>query len=73
MSDTLSALEQQRTCLLQQLSQLPDLRPGSITGTGDRCGSPTCCLKLCAHVGRFEAVRRIKVNCAWSSVVGLKT
>jgi hypothetical protein len=28
--------------LLQQISQLPDLRPGSITGTGGRCGSPTC-------------------------------
>jgi hypothetical protein len=42
MSDTLSALEQQRASLLQQMSQLPDLRPGSITGTGGRCGSPTC-------------------------------
>src|SRR5450759_2425325 len=42
MSDTVSTLEQQRVSLLQQISQLPDLRPGSITGTGGRCGSPTC-------------------------------
>jgi hypothetical protein len=42
MSDTLPALEQQRESLLQEISQLPDLRPGSITGTGGRCGSPTC-------------------------------
>ena len=41
MSDTVSALEQQRASLLQQISQLPDLRPGSITGTAGRCGSPT--------------------------------
>ena len=39
MSDTVSALEQQRASLLQQISQLPDLRPGSITGPV-RCGSP---------------------------------
>src|ERR1700692_253011 len=42
MSNTVSTLEQQRASLLQQISQLPDLRPGSITGTGGRCGSPTC-------------------------------
>jgi hypothetical protein len=42
MSNTVSTLEQQRASLLQQISQLPDLRPGSISGTGGRCGSPTC-------------------------------
>ena len=41
MSDTVSALEQQRASLLQQISQLPDLRPGSITVTAGRCGNPT--------------------------------
>jgi hypothetical protein len=42
MSDTLSALELQRASVLQEISRLPDLRPGSITGTSGRCGSPTC-------------------------------
>jgi hypothetical protein len=39
---TLSTLEQQRSSLLQQISELGDFRPGSITGTGGRCGTPTC-------------------------------
>src|SRR5580658_4855094 len=38
----LSALEQQRSSLLQQIGELGDFRPGSITGTGGRCGSPGC-------------------------------
>jgi hypothetical protein len=38
----ITALEQQRSSLLQQISALGDFRPGSITGTGGRCGSPTC-------------------------------
>jgi hypothetical protein len=42
MPETLSALEQQRTSLLQQISKLGDMRPGSISGTGGRCGNPTC-------------------------------
>jgi hypothetical protein len=35
-----------RASLLQEISQLLDLRPGSITGTGGRCGSPTCRITL---------------------------
>src|SRR5260370_33495222 len=42
MPESLSALEQQRTSLLEKISQLGDLRPGSITGTAGRCGNPTC-------------------------------
>ncbi len=42
MPESLSALEQQRTSLLEKISQLGDMRPGSITGTGGRCGNPTC-------------------------------
>ena len=42
MALPLSALEQRRSFLLQQISELGDLRPGSITGTGGRCGSPSC-------------------------------
>jgi hypothetical protein len=42
MSDSLSALESERANLIQQFSQLGDFRPGSITGTGGRCGNPRC-------------------------------
>ena len=42
MPDSISALEQQRTSILHRISELGDLRPGSITGTGGRCGNPTC-------------------------------
>ena len=38
----ISTLEQQRFSLAQQISELGDFRPGSITGTGGRCGSPSC-------------------------------
>jgi hypothetical protein len=42
MPASLSELEQQRAALLQHISELGDLRPGSITGTGGRCGNPGC-------------------------------
>ena len=42
MSIPISTLEQQRFSLTQQIAELGDFRPGSITGTGGRCGSPSC-------------------------------
>ena len=42
MPDTIPALEEQRASLLHKVSQLGDIRSGSITGTGGRCGNPTC-------------------------------
>jgi hypothetical protein len=42
MSDSLAALEQQKSAMLQQISQLGDFRPGSITTTTGRCGNPGC-------------------------------
>lgn len=42
MSDSLSALESRRAAIQQQISQLGDLRAGSITTTGGRCGNPRC-------------------------------
>jgi len=42
MPQSLSDLEQRRSVLLSQLSQLGDLRPGSVTGMVRRCGKPTC-------------------------------
>jgi hypothetical protein len=42
MAIPLNVLEQQRASLLQQISELGDFRPGSITGTGGRCGTASC-------------------------------
>lgn len=42
MPDSLSALEGQRRSLLQQISQVGDFRPGSISATRGRCGNPRC-------------------------------
>lgn len=42
MPDSLADLEQQRTAVLRQISELQDFRAGSITGTGGRCGNPGC-------------------------------
>ncbi len=39
---SLSELEKQRSLLAARLSQLSDLRPGSVTGIVRRCGKPTC-------------------------------
>ena len=42
MSDSLASLESRRVAVQSQLAQLSDLRAGSITGTGGRCGNPNC-------------------------------
>jgi len=42
MSDSLSLLEKERSAVLDQISQLGDFRPGSITGTQGRCGNGNC-------------------------------
>ena len=42
MPDSLPALEAQRVTIQQQISQLGDMRAGSITTTGGRCGNPRC-------------------------------
>ena len=42
MSDSLEQLQQQRTQIIHQISELGDLRPGSITSTSGRCGKPSC-------------------------------
>jgi len=39
---SLQELEKRRAGLLQQISQLGDFRPGSITTTQGRCGNPNC-------------------------------
>jgi len=42
MTKSLEALESRRAALVEQICQLGDLRPGSITPTTGRCGNPRC-------------------------------
>ena len=42
MSDSLADLEARRTAVQLQIARLGDMRSGSITGTGGRCGNPNC-------------------------------
>jgi hypothetical protein len=42
MPQSIEDLEQQRSVIARQLSELSDFRPGSITTTTGRCGKPSC-------------------------------
>jgi hypothetical protein len=42
MLDSLAELERRRAAIARQISQLGDLRPGSISSTSGRCGKPGC-------------------------------
>src|SRR4051794_5148749 len=42
MPDSLIDLESRRAAVQLQITQLGDMRSGSITGTGGRCGNPNC-------------------------------
>ena len=42
MPDSVTEMEHQRAAIAQQIAQLGDLRPGSITGTSGRCGKASC-------------------------------
>jgi hypothetical protein len=42
MPPSLEDLEQQRSVIARQLTELGDFRPGSITPTSGRCGKPNC-------------------------------
>src|SRR6266436_9846792 len=42
MPDSLIDLENRRANVQMQIAQLGDMRSGSITGTGGRCGNPNC-------------------------------
>lgn len=42
MPDSLADLEARRATVQMQIAQLGDMRSGSITGTGGRCGNPNC-------------------------------
>ena len=62
MPDPLSALADDRSTLLRQLSQLGDFQPGSITCASRRCGSPGChCAKPKdpGHGPHFQLTQKI--------------
>ncbi|MBV8846118.1 MAG: hypothetical protein JO307_25200 [Bryobacterales bacterium] len=42
MSETLASLEERRAAVQSELGRLGDMRSGSITGTGGRCGNSHC-------------------------------
>jgi Family of unknown function (DUF6788) len=62
MPDSLSALEADRSKLLEEFLDLGDLRPGSITAVVRRCGKPNChCAKPddLGHDPQFRLTRRV--------------
>jgi len=67
MPDDLTALEAQRSKLLEDFLSLGDLRPGSITAVSRRCGKPSChCAK--PHDPGHEPVVRLTRRVAGRTV-----
>ena len=63
MPDPLSALIDGRTTVLQQISQLRDFQPGSITSVTRRCGNPRChCAKPDdpGHGPHFQITQKVE-------------
>ena len=57
MPDSLVDLESRRGAVQSQIAQLGDMRSGSITGTGGRCGNPNChCHR---EIGRASCRERV--------------
>jgi hypothetical protein len=63
LSESLNALEQQRSAILSRIVDLGDFRSGSITAIIGRCGKPEC---RChqpdqpAHGPNFRLTRKVK-------------
>jgi hypothetical protein len=51
MSESLHALERKRAEVLEKITSLGDLRPGSLTTTQGKCGKAECCCKQPGHPG----------------------
>jgi len=63
MPDPLSALVDDRSTLLRQISELGDFQPGSITGAIRRCGSPSCHCAKPNHPGHgphFQLTQKVE-------------
>lgn len=62
MPDPLPALVHDRSTLLQQISELGDFQPGSITSATRRCGNPGChCAKPhdLGHGPHFQLTQKV--------------
>jgi len=62
MPNPLPALVDDRSTLLQQISELGDFQPGSITSASRRCGSPRChCAKASdpGHGPHFQLTQKV--------------
>lgn len=51
MTETLTSLEQRRQQLFNELAQLGDFRPGTISTTYRRCGKSNCACAQAEHPG----------------------
>lgn len=77
MLDTMVELESRRTAVQVQMAQLGDMRSGSITGTGGRCGNPNCHCHQAGDAGHgpyYRLTRKVKgktVTATFSSPSGL--
>src|ERR1017187_1968274 len=75
MPDSLSALEADRSQLLEEFLRLGDLRPGSITAVVRRCGKPTChCAKPndAGHDPQLRLTRRVAITETFPNPVALR-
>src|SRR5664280_2968796 len=62
MPDSLIDLESRRSAVQLQIAQLGDMRSGSITGTGGRCGNPNCHCHRAGETGHgpyFRLTRKV--------------
>src|SRR5579863_5681609 len=63
MPESLVDLENRRTAVQAQIGQLGDMRSGSITGTGGRCGNPNCHCHRAGDPGHgpyYRLTRKVK-------------
>jgi hypothetical protein len=63
MPDSLVDLESRRAAVQLQIAQLGDMRSGSITETGGRCGNPNCHCHRAGDSGHgpyFRLTRKVK-------------
>ena len=63
MPDSLVDLESRRAGVQLQIAHLGDMRSGSITGTGGRCGNPNCHCHRAGDLGHgpyYRLTRKVK-------------
>ena len=63
MPDSLMDLESRRAAVQMQIAELGDMRSGSITGTGGRCGNANCHCHQAGDAGHgpyYRLTRKVK-------------